>query len=230
MPLDACEHKEKTASSTRRLTRDSIRKTGSDARARAPARGEAYLGEAYLIDLDPTRGSKIRKPKSCLAVSPDELNQYLQTVIVAPMTTGGQAHPWRVRCRFRDRSGFVAIDQLRTRYILSEPGRVLNPLVQPDRRCHVRVVQSGDLRGQPSAIEPISQQIDAGCRHDEPKTVHLFFRTDKPCDLSQSKGPEYRQDDPQHGGDLHGRHSTTITRLCCHSAHEGCQERHHWVW
>jgi mRNA interferase MazF len=47
-------------------------------------------------------------------VSPDELNQYVRTAIVAPMTTGGQAYPWRVPCHFRDRSGFVALDQLRT--------------------------------------------------------------------------------------------------------------------
>jgi mRNA interferase MazF len=71
-------------------------------------------GEVYLIDLDPTRGSEIRKTRPCLVVSPDELNQHLRTVIVAPMTTGEQAYPWRVRCRFRDRSGFVATDQLRT--------------------------------------------------------------------------------------------------------------------
>ena len=71
-------------------------------------------GEVYLIDLDPTRGSEIRKTRPCLVVSPDELNHHLRTVIVAPMTTGGQAYPWRVRCRFRGRSGFVAIDQLRT--------------------------------------------------------------------------------------------------------------------
>ena len=71
-------------------------------------------GEVYLIELDPTRGSEIRKTRPCLVISPDELNQYLRTVIVAPMTTGGHAYPWRVRCRFRDRSGFVAIDQLRT--------------------------------------------------------------------------------------------------------------------
>ena len=71
-------------------------------------------GDVYLIDLDPTRGSEIRKTRPCLVISPDELNQHLRTVIVAPMTTGGQAYPWRVRCRFRDRTGFVAIDQLRT--------------------------------------------------------------------------------------------------------------------
>lgn len=71
-------------------------------------------GDVYLIELDPTRGSAIRKTRPCLVISPDELNQHLRTVIVAPMTTGGQAYPWRVRCRFRDRAGFVAIDQLRT--------------------------------------------------------------------------------------------------------------------
>lgn len=71
-------------------------------------------GEVYLIELDPTRGSEIRKTRPCLVISPDELNQYLRTVIVAPMTTGGQAYPWRVRCRFRDRAGFIAMDQLRT--------------------------------------------------------------------------------------------------------------------
>jgi mRNA interferase MazF len=71
-------------------------------------------GDVYLIELDPTRGSEIRKTRPCLVISPDELNQHLRTAIVAPMTTGGQAYPWRVRCRFRDRNGFVAIDQLRT--------------------------------------------------------------------------------------------------------------------
>jgi mRNA interferase MazF len=71
-------------------------------------------GDVYLIDFDPTRGSEIRKTRPCLVISPDELNQHLRTVIVAPMTTGGQAYPWRVRCRFRDRAGFVAMDQLRT--------------------------------------------------------------------------------------------------------------------
>ncbi len=64
--------------------------------------------------LDPTLGSEIRKTRPCVVVSPDELNQHLRTVIVAPMTTGGQAYPWRIGCRFQKRSGFVALDQLRT--------------------------------------------------------------------------------------------------------------------
>ena len=71
-------------------------------------------GEVYLVQLDPTRGSEIRKTRPCLVISPDELNHHLRTVIVAPMTTGGHAYPWRVQCRFQGRSGLIVIDQLRT--------------------------------------------------------------------------------------------------------------------
>ena len=71
-------------------------------------------GEVYLVALDPTQGGEIRKTRPALVVSPDDLNEYLRTVIVAPMTTGGYAAQWRVPCRFRRRSGFVAVDQVRT--------------------------------------------------------------------------------------------------------------------
>ena len=74
----------------------------------------AARGEVYLVQLDPTRGREIRKTRPCVVVSPDELNHHLRTVIVAPMTTGGHAYPWRVQCRFQGPAGFVAIDQLRT--------------------------------------------------------------------------------------------------------------------
>ena len=70
-------------------------------------------GDVHLVRLDPTLGSEIRKTRPCVVISPDELNQHLRTVIVAPMTTGGHAYPWRVACRFQNRSGFVALDQLR---------------------------------------------------------------------------------------------------------------------
>ncbi len=71
-------------------------------------------GQVYLVRLDPTLGSEIKKTLPCVIVSPDELNQHLRTVMVAPMTTGGRAYPWRPRCRFQGRDGFVAFDQLRT--------------------------------------------------------------------------------------------------------------------
>jgi mRNA interferase MazF len=71
-------------------------------------------GEVHLVRLDPTLGSEIQKTRPCLVVSPDELNQYLRTVLIAPMTTRGGVYPWRVPCRFQRRPGFVALDQLRT--------------------------------------------------------------------------------------------------------------------
>ena len=76
---------------------------------RPPARGDVYL-----IHLDPTRGSEIRKARPCVVVSPDELNAHLRTVIVAPMTTGGHPYPFRVGCRFQQKAGHVVLDQLRT--------------------------------------------------------------------------------------------------------------------
>ena len=76
---------------------------------RPPARGDVYL-----IQLDPTRGSEIRKTRPCVVVSPDELNAHLRTVIVAPMTTGGHPYPFRVGCRFQQKAGHVVLDQVRT--------------------------------------------------------------------------------------------------------------------
>jgi mRNA interferase MazF len=71
-------------------------------------------GEVVLVELDPTRGSEIKKTRPCLIVSPDELNHHLRTVIVAPLTTGGHAYPFRPECRFGGKDGRVALDQLRT--------------------------------------------------------------------------------------------------------------------
>lgn len=71
-------------------------------------------GDVYLISLDPTRGSEIRKTRPYVIVSPDELNPYLGTFMVAPMTTGGRSYAFRVPCRFREKDGYVVVDQLRT--------------------------------------------------------------------------------------------------------------------
>jgi mRNA interferase MazF len=78
------------------------------------ARGLPCRGEVHLIELDPTRGSEIRKTRPCLVVSPDELNHHLRTVIVAPMTTAGHPSPFRLSCRFAGKTGRVVLDQLRT--------------------------------------------------------------------------------------------------------------------
>jgi mRNA interferase MazF len=70
--------------------------------------------DVHLVRLDLTLGSEIQKTRPCVIVSPDELNAHLRTVIVAPMTTGGRGYPWRIRCRFQHRGGYVVLDQLRT--------------------------------------------------------------------------------------------------------------------
>jgi mRNA interferase MazF len=70
--------------------------------------------EVYLVNLDPTIGSEIRKARPCLIISPDEMNRYISTVIVAPMTTKGRDYPTRVKCTFKGKEGHVVLDQLRT--------------------------------------------------------------------------------------------------------------------
>jgi mRNA interferase MazF len=70
-------------------------------------------GEVFLIDLNPTRGSEIRKTRPCVVVSPNDLNKYLRTFIVAPLTTGSHSYPFRVPCRFDGKSGHVILDQVR---------------------------------------------------------------------------------------------------------------------
>ena len=70
--------------------------------------------EVYLVNLDPTVGSEIRKTRPCLIISPDEMNRYIATVLVAPMTTKGRDYPTRVPCRFKGKDGQVVLDQIRT--------------------------------------------------------------------------------------------------------------------
>jgi mRNA interferase MazF len=94
-------------------------------------------GHVVLVRLDPTLGSEIKKTRPCVVVSPDELNEHLRTVIVAPMTTGGRAYPWRPRCRFQGRTGFVALDQLRT----VDVERLVKTLGQLERPTLVAVLE-----------------------------------------------------------------------------------------
>ena len=70
--------------------------------------------DVYLVNLDPTVGSEIKKTRPCLIISPDEMNRWIRTVIVAPMTTKGQQYPTRVDCQFQGKEGQVVLDQIRT--------------------------------------------------------------------------------------------------------------------
>ncbi len=74
----------------------------------------ALRGDVFLVSPKPARGGEIQKTRPCVVVSPDELNAYLRTFIVAPLSTGGHPYPFRVPCRFEGRARYVVIDQIRT--------------------------------------------------------------------------------------------------------------------
>lgn len=70
-------------------------------------------GEIWLVALDPTVGSEIRKARPCVIVSPPELNEYLRTVIVAPMSSKGFSAPFRVPLTHAGTKGLIVLDQIR---------------------------------------------------------------------------------------------------------------------
>ncbi len=70
--------------------------------------------DVWLVNLDPTVGSEIKKTRPALVVSPDEMNTAIFTVIIIPMTTRGRDYPTRVPCTFQGKSGQVVLDQIRT--------------------------------------------------------------------------------------------------------------------
>ena len=75
---------------------------------------EVKTGDVWLAALDPTVGSEIQKTRPCLVVSPLEMNDYLRTVIVAPMTTGSRPAGFRVSVIFQGKTGLLLLDQIRT--------------------------------------------------------------------------------------------------------------------
>ncbi len=70
-------------------------------------------GEIWLVNLDPTVGSKIRKTRPCVVVSPPEMHDHLRTVIVAPMTTGSRPAPFRIAISHGGKRGLILLDQMR---------------------------------------------------------------------------------------------------------------------
>jgi mRNA interferase MazF len=70
--------------------------------------------EVWLAVPDPTIGSETQKTRACLGVSPAEMNEYLRTTLVAPLTTGSPAAPYRIPVTFRGKVGLILLDQLRT--------------------------------------------------------------------------------------------------------------------
>lgn len=70
--------------------------------------------DVFLVNLDPALGHEIKKTCPAVVLSPNEMNQYISTVIIAPMTTQSHTYPTRIPCNFEDRAGWVVLDQIRT--------------------------------------------------------------------------------------------------------------------
>jgi mRNA interferase MazF len=92
--------------------------------------------DVFLINLDPTIGSEIKKTRPCLIISPEEINRHIHTVIVAPMTTAGKDYPTRVPCKFQNKKGQIVLDQIRT----IDKSRLIKKLGIVDSQTQVEVI------------------------------------------------------------------------------------------
>lgn len=70
--------------------------------------------QIVLVNLDPTIGSEIKKTRPCVVISPNEMNKYLRTVVIAPMTTKSRKYPTRIEIKHDGKIGWIVIDQIRT--------------------------------------------------------------------------------------------------------------------
>ena len=69
--------------------------------------------EIYWIYLDPTKGSETKKTRPCVVISPNEMNNSINTVIVAPMTSTSKNYPTRIKTTLDERDGWIVLDQFR---------------------------------------------------------------------------------------------------------------------
>ncbi len=70
--------------------------------------------QIVLVNLDPTIGSEMKKTRPCVIISPDEMNKYLHTIVIAPMTSISKGYPTRVPVKHNKTKGWVVLDQIRT--------------------------------------------------------------------------------------------------------------------
>ena len=89
--------------------------------------------QIVLVNLDPTIGSEIKKTRPCVVISPDEMNKYLRTIIVAPMTTSSKKYPTRIEVKHDSKIGWIVVDQIRTidkQRIIRILGRLSKPEIK----------------------------------------------------------------------------------------------------
>ena len=70
--------------------------------------------EVVLLNLEPTIGSEMKKTRPCVVLSPNEMNKYLQTIVIAPLTSSSKPYPTRIEITQEVIKGWIVIDQIRT--------------------------------------------------------------------------------------------------------------------
>ena len=89
--------------------------------------------QIMLVNLDPTIGNEIKKTRPCVIISPDEMNKYLRTVVIAPMTTSSKDYPTRVEIKHDNKIRWIVLDQIRTidkQRIVKELGKLSKPEIK----------------------------------------------------------------------------------------------------
>ena len=70
--------------------------------------------EIVLVNLDPTIGSEMKKTRPCIVISPNEMNKFLETIVIAPMTSNSKSYPTRAEINHDKKKGWIVLDQIRT--------------------------------------------------------------------------------------------------------------------
>ena len=89
--------------------------------------------QIILVNLDPTIGSEIKKTRPCVVISPNEMNRYLRTIVIVPMTTNTKNYPTRVEIKHDNKIGRIVLDQIRTidrQRIIKPLGRLSKPEIK----------------------------------------------------------------------------------------------------
>ncbi|ABZ93250.1 Proteic killer gene system protein, growth inhibitor [Leptospira biflexa serovar Patoc strain 'Patoc 1 (Ames)'] len=91
--------------------------------------------DIYLVNLDPTVGHEIQKSRPCIVISPNEMNEFIRTVMIAPMTTVMREYPTRVSISFQGKKGFIVLDQIRT----VDQSRLMQKLGSSDPKTNQKI-------------------------------------------------------------------------------------------
>ena len=91
--------------------------------------------DIFWVNLDPTMGSEINKTRPCVVISPNEMNKYIRTVIIAPLTTASKRYPTRIEVKIKNKKSWIVIDQIRT----VDKARLYNQIGKLDFKTAIKI-------------------------------------------------------------------------------------------